>query len=252
MCLRHFRGTPATVIIGKMTFKFPIRADASLLVGVALLIGACSRPGSTAGSSELKPIDQAALQSLVDTTIKELLIPGAVVLLRTPQGDFTAASGSTQLNTKNPPRADTHFRIASNTKTMTATVIMQLAQESKLALNDPVSKVRPGRAQRRQHHHRAAVGNAQRSLQLHQRPHNLGDHRHRPSQGLDPRRVTGNCIRAPTKFPAGCSRYRATTPTMHFSVSPLKRSTASRWRRRCRTGCSARWDCNTPCSPPVA
>jgi D-alanyl-D-alanine carboxypeptidase len=128
------------VIIGKMTFQFPMRADASLLVGVALLIAACSRPGSTAGSSELKPIDQAALQSLVDTTIKELLIPGAVVLLRTPQGDFTAAGGTTQLNTKNPPRADTHFRIASNTKTMTATVIMQLAQESKLGLNDPVSK----------------------------------------------------------------------------------------------------------------
>jgi hypothetical protein len=67
-----------------------------------------------------------------------------LVLLRTPQGDFTAASGTTQLNTKNPPRADTHFRIASNTKTMTAAVIMQLAQESKLGLNDPVSKYVPG------------------------------------------------------------------------------------------------------------
>jgi len=38
---------------------------------------------------------------------------------------------------------------------------------------------------------------------------------------------------------------------MPFLVSSLKRSTASRWRRRCRTGCSARWDCNTPCSPPA-
>lgn len=72
---------PATVIIGKMTFEFPIRTGASLLVGIALLIAACSRPGSTAGSLALKPIDQAALQSLVDTTSKELLIPGALVLL---------------------------------------------------------------------------------------------------------------------------------------------------------------------------
>src|SRR5260370_5527433 len=63
---------------GKMTFKFPIRADASLLVGVALLIAGCSRPGSTAGSSALKPIDQTALQTMVDTTARELLIPGAV------------------------------------------------------------------------------------------------------------------------------------------------------------------------------
>ncbi|MEO6967990.1 MAG: serine hydrolase domain-containing protein [Rhodanobacteraceae bacterium] len=127
-----------------MTFKFPIRTKASLLVGVALLIAACPRPGFTAGSSALKPIDQAALQTLVDTIAKELLIPGALVLLRTPQGDFTAAFGTTQLNTKNPPRADTHFRIASNTKTMTAAVIMQLAQEGKLGLDDPVSKYVPG------------------------------------------------------------------------------------------------------------
>jgi hypothetical protein len=73
------------MIIGKMTLKFPMRVETSLLVGVALLIAACSRPGSTTGSSALKPIDQTALQTMVDTTAKELLIPGAVVLLRTPK-----------------------------------------------------------------------------------------------------------------------------------------------------------------------
>ena len=127
-----------------MTFEFHIRADASLLVGVALLIAACSRPGSTAGSSALKPIDQAALQTMVDTTAQELLIRGAVVLLRTPQGEFTVTYGTTLLGATTPPRADTHFRIASNTKTMAAAVIMQLAQESKLSLEDPVSKYVPG------------------------------------------------------------------------------------------------------------
>jgi D-alanyl-D-alanine carboxypeptidase len=132
------------VIIDKMEFEFLTRALASLLVGSAPLIAACSRPDSTAEASGLKPIDRAALQSLVDTTIKELLVPGAVVVLRTPQGDLTAASGTTLLKTSNPPRADTQFRIASNTKTMTAAVIMQLAQESKLGLNDPVSKYVPG------------------------------------------------------------------------------------------------------------
>src|SRR5258705_2477096 len=123
-----------------MTFEFPIRADASLLVGVALLIAGCSRPSSSA----LRPIDQAALQTMVDTTAKELLVPGAVVLLRTPQGEFTVTHGTTQLGTTSPPRADTHFRIASNTKSMTAAVIVQLAQEGKLSLDDPVSKYVPG------------------------------------------------------------------------------------------------------------
>ena len=40
-----------------------------------------------------------------------------------------------------PPRADTHFRIASNTKTMTAAIIVLLAQEGKLRFDDPVSKM---------------------------------------------------------------------------------------------------------------
>jgi D-alanyl-D-alanine carboxypeptidase len=127
-----------------MTFEFPIRAGASLLVGVALLVAACSRFGSTAGSSALRPIDQTALQTMVDTTAKELLIPGAVVLLRTPQGEFTVTYGTTLLGATSPPRADTHFRIASNTKTMTAAVIVLLAQEGKLSLDDPVSKYVPG------------------------------------------------------------------------------------------------------------
>jgi D-alanyl-D-alanine carboxypeptidase len=72
------------------------------------------------------------------------MIPGAVVVLRTPQGEFTVTSGTTTLGATIPPRADTHFRIASNTKTMTAAVIMQLAQEGKLSLDDPVSKYVPG------------------------------------------------------------------------------------------------------------
>src|SRR5262245_16178743 len=65
-------------------------------------------------------------------------------LLRTPQGEFTVSYGTTLLGATSPPGADTHFRIASNTKTMTAAVIVLLAQEGKLSLDDPVSKYVPG------------------------------------------------------------------------------------------------------------
>src|SRR5258707_4849832 len=84
--------------------------DASFLVGVALLMAACSRPGSAAGSSALKPIDQAALQTMVDTTAKELLIPGAAVLLRTPKRELTLTYRSTLPRALSPARAGTHFR----------------------------------------------------------------------------------------------------------------------------------------------
>jgi D-alanyl-D-alanine carboxypeptidase len=113
---------------------------AAALGCVTGLSSSCTRPRASA----LKPIDQAALQSMVDATAKELLIPGAVVLLRTPQGEFTTTYGTTLLGAESAPRADTHFRIASNTKTMTAAVIVLLAQEGKLSLDDPVSKYVPG------------------------------------------------------------------------------------------------------------
>jgi len=106
--------------------------------------GTTPPPVTTAGSSRLKQIDLAALQAMVDKTARELMVPGALVLLRTPQGEFTASYGTTQLGTASTPSADTHFRVASNTKTMTAAVIMLLAQERKLSLDDPVSKYVPG------------------------------------------------------------------------------------------------------------
>lgn len=106
---------------------------------------ATSAPAGTtqAGAPALKRIDPAALQATIDATAKELLIPGAVVVLRTPQGSFTAASGTTVRGAESPPGADTYFRIASNTKTMTAAVIVLLAQEGKLRFGDPVSKYVP-------------------------------------------------------------------------------------------------------------
>src|SRR5438552_15094544 len=116
------------IILSNMKTKFKVYAVA-LMTGVALgsLTGlwSCQRQQESA----LKPIDQAALQTLMDTTAKELIIPGALILLRTPQGEFTVSYGTTLLDATSPPGADTHFGIASNTKTMTAAVIVLLAQE---------------------------------------------------------------------------------------------------------------------------
>jgi CubicO group peptidase (beta-lactamase class C family) len=91
--------------------------------------------------SALKPINKAALQTLVDTNASELLIPGAMVLLRTPHGEFTVSYGTTFLGGNNPPSPNTHSLIASNTKTMTAAVIVLLAKEGKLSLDDSANRL---------------------------------------------------------------------------------------------------------------
>ena len=104
-------------------------------------VAACAT-GSAMGASTpaLKPIDPVALQATVEGTAKELLLPGAMVLLQTPQGNFVFGYGTTELGVTDPPRADTHFRAASNTKTMTAAVIVQLIQEGRLSFDDLISK----------------------------------------------------------------------------------------------------------------
>ena len=96
--------------------------------------------GPYSPTTNLKPFDPVALQGVVEATAKELLLPGTMVLLRTPQGDLAFGYGATELGGTNSPRADTHFRAASNTKTMTAAVIVLLVQEGKLRFDDPVSK----------------------------------------------------------------------------------------------------------------
>jgi D-alanyl-D-alanine carboxypeptidase len=105
-----------------------------------VLAVACSVAGPAEATTNLKPFDPVALQGVVESTAKELLLPGAMVLLRTPQANFAFGYGATGLDGTIPPRADTHFRAASNTKTMTAAVIVLLVEEGKLRFDDPVSK----------------------------------------------------------------------------------------------------------------
>ena len=52
-----------------------------------------------------------------------------------------------------PNSENTKFHIASVTKTFTAAAILDLQQEGKLKLTDPLSKYIPGFPERRAHHH---------------------------------------------------------------------------------------------------
>ena len=130
-----------------------------IAICIAVLLSGCSSAGepttalspsatTTATSlapknSALKTIDPQAFQTVVEAAVKQLKVPGAMVLLRTPQGNFNAGVGTTELGVQIPPAANTHFRIASNTKTMTGALIVLLAQDGKLKLSDPVSTYIP-------------------------------------------------------------------------------------------------------------
>lgn len=142
-CARHVETALRVMLLGAVLFDARPTVGATSTPLASSGRSATPPAGKTAASSTLKQINQAALQAMVDKTARELGVPGALVLLRTPQGDFTATYGTTMLGTATPPSADTHFRIASNTKTMTAAANLLLAQEGKLSLDDPVSKYVP-------------------------------------------------------------------------------------------------------------
>lgn len=94
---------------------------------------------SPAGDGDL----ESRLRPLIEPLMKEMLVPGAVVLARTPNEEFFAAFGTRVLGENIPVTTDDHFRIGSNTKTMTGTAILQLVQDGLISLTDPVSKYRP-------------------------------------------------------------------------------------------------------------
>lgn len=91
----------------------------------------------------LRKIDAAALDGIVEKVAEDLQIPGAVAVLKTPNGDLISKYGTGTRGQDDPVDPAAHIRIGSNTKTMTGTVILQLVQEGKIALADPVSKYRP-------------------------------------------------------------------------------------------------------------
>lgn len=119
------------------------RSFGVLIAAVALTIAAGCGSSNDTGSKE--PGYAATLRPIITELMKDNAIPGAVVVVKSPKdGDWTATFGTGTIGKDDPMTVDDHFRIGSNTKTMTVTVLMQLAQEGKLSLDDPIGKYWPG------------------------------------------------------------------------------------------------------------
>jgi D-alanyl-D-alanine carboxypeptidase len=101
------------------------------------------RKPTTASTGKLpaslsRPLDAAASAAFTASGA-----PGAVVGVRSPKGTWVKAYGVANIATQAPMTTDMHHRIASVTKTFTGTLIMQLVQQKKISLDDPISKYVP-------------------------------------------------------------------------------------------------------------
>lgn len=92
-----------------------------------------------------KALTPPEIQKQFDRVVSEKLakynVPGAIVGVWVPGvGDWIFVNGKADIKTGQPPAITDQVRIGSVTKTFTATVVLQLAGEGKLSLEDKLSK----------------------------------------------------------------------------------------------------------------
>lgn len=103
-----------------------------------------SNPAATSGAIAAQNSLEAKLAPAVTKRFRELGVPGAMIgVWVKDQPPWIATRGVANLAKKTPLKLIDYMRIGSITKTFTGTVILQLEDEGKLSLKDPVSKYLP-------------------------------------------------------------------------------------------------------------
>lgn len=114
---------------------FPVILMCLLLTFSTLGVASCST--DTSGRQSFSQDVQDKLNKAVDAKMAEFGVPGVIVGVWVPgKGEWISCKGVSDIKTGTGPTIYDHVRIASITKTFTATVILQLADEKRLKLTD--------------------------------------------------------------------------------------------------------------------
>jgi CubicO group peptidase (beta-lactamase class C family) len=118
-----------------------MRTSALLLL---LAAGCQTPPGTDPAASGFDPERLARLRPAFEEYVARRQAAGTVTLVaRNGRIASLEAAGWRDLESKDPMRPDTIFRIASMTKPVTATAVMALVEEGRLSVDDPVEKHLP-------------------------------------------------------------------------------------------------------------
>ncbi|MGW7451783.1 serine hydrolase domain-containing protein [Streptomyces sp. NPDC054787] len=90
---------------------------------------------------QLTPAVARQLDEAVRKVMTEANVPGVMVALSAPgKGEYVRAFGVADKATGAPLRTDMHMRIGSVTKTFTVTALLQLVDQGKVGLDDPIGR----------------------------------------------------------------------------------------------------------------
>ncbi|MDG4666814.1 serine hydrolase domain-containing protein [Mycobacterium sp. 236(2023)] len=80
------------------------------------------------------------LDGAIERVIADSAIPGAIVGIWAPDGEYVRAFGVADTKTRAPMKPDLYSRIGSQTKTFTVTAALLLADQGKVGLDNPIAR----------------------------------------------------------------------------------------------------------------
>jgi D-alanyl-D-alanine carboxypeptidase len=124
-------------------------AIGAAFVGTVCAADARASGGEPAGSASgaVAAADRSTTRADVWAAMRRMRalgVPSVRTMIVTPRGQEVYTLGPRRLGGRQRARIGDRMRIGSVTKTLTATVIMQLVHAGKLRLSDPVERVLPG------------------------------------------------------------------------------------------------------------
>ncbi|TDC46676.1 class A beta-lactamase-related serine hydrolase [Actinomadura sp. KC345] len=133
--------------------KFFVRTGAVLVAAAATATAvvvtvqeqeAAVAPASATAGADLSGPAGALLQERVNKVRTDHKLPGMIGMVRSGDSYRYASTGWNDQFRRIPADPKSQFRIFSNTKAFTATVLLQLEAEGKLSMNDTVDRWLPG------------------------------------------------------------------------------------------------------------
>ncbi|MGW1620571.1 serine hydrolase domain-containing protein [Streptomyces sp. NPDC002172] len=132
------RGAAVAVVLGTLTVPPVVAAPAPAPAAFA----APSPVPSPSGSQDVRAMTPAVARQLdaaVQHVMREADVPGVTVGVWTPgQRDYVRSFGVANKATGQTMSPDLYMRIGSETKTFTVTAVLQLVDQGKVGLDDPI------------------------------------------------------------------------------------------------------------------
>jgi D-alanyl-D-alanine carboxypeptidase len=194
----------------------PLRVLGLTTACVMFVATACAeQPAAPPPAAPTVPAYGAKLQPELEQLARDLLVTGALFQVRSPElGDWTSTIGSRTYRGTEPVQVADHIRIGSVTKTWTGTVVLQLVDEGKLRLDDPVATYRPDVPNgqnitiEQMLSMRSGLGNYTTSVDLSRR---LDEN---PGTAFDPEELIAVGLALPPEFPPGEGFFYSNTNTV--------------------------------------